>query len=401
MKKIHGIGFFLLVVLASGCTSTPAPKPFPFGQESPYRNLDTVELETIIHVPTGQEVSQEQMLDYLESSRIIYIGEVHTNIYNHRVQMDVIKGLQERFSGKIAIGMEMFDRSAQSQLDLWTAGKLDEKSFTKTWYANWEQDMAYYRELLFFIRDQKIPLVGLNAPREQIHLLSMKGLEGLTEEERKQIPDFDADDPYHRQSMEAIFGGHVHGEGGFDPFYQTMLLWDETMAESIVNYLNSPEGEGRKIVVLAGGFHVTYGFGIPRRVFRRLPEPYTIVLPYTSVVPEGKEYVLMEGVTPFEVPLPIADFAWSVPYDDLEEERVRLGVHIEPSDKGVLVKAVEPGSPAEKAGISSGDIITDFDNEPVLEPFDLIYLIKQKRSGDELQAKILRGEERFIVEVVF
>jgi membrane-associated protease RseP (regulator of RpoE activity) len=173
------------------------------------------------------------------------------------------------------------------------------------------------------------------------------------------------------------------------------------MAQSVVRYLSPPEHRQMKMVVLSGGFHVSFGFGIPRRVFRRMPDPYSIVLPYTARLPEGKEYAAMPNVSPVDIPLPIADFVWAVPYDDLEGKGVRLGVGIEPSDKGVLVRSVTPESPAEKAGIQPGDIITDFGDEPILEPFDLIYLIKQKRAGDTATAKVLRGDKMVNIDVEF
>ena len=109
----------------------------------------------------------------------------------------------------------------------------------------------------------------------------------------------------------------------------------------------------------------------------------------------------MPNVSPIDIPMPIADFVWAVPYDDLEGKGVRLGVNIEPSDKGVLVKAVSPESAAQKAGIQPGDIITDFGDEPILEPFDLVYQIKQQRAGDRAVVKVLRGDKMVGIEVKF
>ena len=310
----------LVAFLAFGCTAPVASSSLTsLEQESPYRDLDTLKEGTILHVPTGIEITQAQLLDFLGNVRIVYIGETHTNLTHHRVQLDIIKSLEEHFPGKIAVGMEMFDQPSQPALDRWSRGEMDEKSFVKTWYENWDQDYGYYEDILHFIREKRIPLRALNVPDEQLHELTQKGLEGLASAVREGLPELDSKDPYHRQSMEAIWGGHAHGKKGFDRFYQTMLLWDETMAQNIVHYLSSPEGQGKKIIVLAGGFHVGYGFGIPRRAFRRLPEPYAIVMPHTSAIPKGREYLLMD-VTPPKLPLYLADFVWSVGYEDLKEK---------------------------------------------------------------------------------
>ena len=39
---------------------------------------------------------------------------------------------------------------------------------------------------------------------------------------------------------------------------------------------------------------------------------------------------------------------------------------LDPKTKGVLVNEVLPGSPAEKAGLKAGDVITSFNGQPVV-----------------------------------
>ncbi|MDC4224574.1 MAG: ChaN family lipoprotein [Candidatus Manganitrophus sp.] len=99
-------------------------------------------------------------------ARIIYVGEVHDNLEDHRVQLEILQAMNERFPGKVAVGMEMFRRPAQPQLNQWLEGTLSDKDFRKLWIENWGMEMGYYQELLNFIKENKIPLVALNAPQD-------------------------------------------------------------------------------------------------------------------------------------------------------------------------------------------------------------------------------------------
>jgi uncharacterized iron-regulated protein len=340
------------------------------------------------------------MFHALSGARVIYVGETHTNIKDHEVELELLKGLLERFPGQVAVGMEMFQRPSQKQLDRWSRGELDEKAFIEEWSANWNQSFNYYKDILRYVRDQKIPLIALNASDDLVHTVMEKGTEGLSEDLKKELPEMDRTDPYHRGSVEAVFGGHAHGKEGFERFSPTMLIWDETMAQSIAGYLSSPQGKTKKMVVLTGGFHVGYGFGVPKRVFRRIHEPSVVVMPYTVSVPENRPDLLMD-VKPVTIPLYLADFIWSVGYEDLEDRIVHLGVRIEGTDKGVAVRKVMPKSTAEKIGIHEGDLIVSFDEQTIVKPFDLTHLIGMKQIGDHATLQILRGDQTIHLEATF
>ena len=102
---------------------------------SPYLNLDNLQTGEILHLPTGLTINFEQMMNAVAASRVIYVGETHDNIEAHKVQLRIIKKLSERYS--VAIGLEMFRRSAQKKLDRWNKGQLPLKEFKKLFHANW------------------------------------------------------------------------------------------------------------------------------------------------------------------------------------------------------------------------------------------------------------------------
>ena len=94
---------------------------------SPYKNLADLDAGQILHLPTGLEVSREQMMDSISASRVIYIGETHDNIEAHKVQLQIIQLLTEKYP--VAIGLEMFRRSAQEKLDLFNQDQLSDQEF--------------------------------------------------------------------------------------------------------------------------------------------------------------------------------------------------------------------------------------------------------------------------------
>ncbi|MDO8426338.1 MAG: DegQ family serine endoprotease [Deltaproteobacteria bacterium] len=63
--------------------------------------------------------------------------------------------------------------------------------------------------------------------------------------------------------------------------------------------------------------------------------------------------------------------------------------------KGVLVSSVNPGDPAEKAGIRPGDIIISFDGRPITDLSDLPRTVASTPPGKDVEVKVLRdGKEK-------
>jgi len=59
-------------------------------------------------------------------------------------------------------------------------------------------------------------------------------------------------------------------------------------------------------------------------------------------------------------------------------------------DSGVLVSEVEADSPAAKAGVQVGDVVTDLDGERVDSARDLSRAVRGKKAGDKVRLLVLR-----------
>ncbi len=315
------------------------------------------------------------------SHRVIYIGEQHTMFSNHAMQLNIIKALYEKYP-KIAVGMEMFQRSKQEVIDRYLKGEIDEKRFLKEseYYKAWKYNYHLYRPIIQFCREKGIPIIGLNADKDIIRKVSQKGIESLSREEVKKLPeDMDFVNFGYIEYLKDIFAEHgssITKKKKFSSFLQSQIIWDETMAQTASEYIT--KNPDRKLIILAGGGHIRYRYGIPSRVERRTEERGLTIL---------MDDQLKKG---------ISDYMIYTAHLTGEKER-KIGVYVEETGKGLKVDKVIKDSPAEKAGIKKGDIIIRFNGRQINDIIDLkIELffsqgeneIVVKRNGKEIKMNI-------------
>jgi uncharacterized iron-regulated protein len=366
--------------------------------ESPYLDPRTLQVGQIMHLATGRLLTESEALDYVSWFPVVYVGESHDSADDHAVELRVLRAMEERFPGQVALGVEMLERPFQPDADAFVRGEMSPKDFQRIWQKSWN-DFFSYRDILLFVRDRKIPLIALNADQAMRRAVrESAAAHGAV----KDLPEMDLGDPYHRAYVEAILGEHMKEIKDLGAFYRVQVLWDETMAESAARYLASPEGRGRRLIVFAGSAHVQYGFGIPRRLFRRVPLPFVIVEPYVNqTIVEVPKEKLMDVKTP-TVPLRPADIYWSVRYRDSRDQQVRLGIMIEEAGgSGARVTGVLPGSPGQQAGLMKGDVIISVDGAEVKEPFDVTYQVGLHKPGEQGAVEVLREGKRVHLQVAY
>ena len=71
-----------------------------------------------------------------------------------------------------------------------------------------------------------------------------------------------------------------------------------------------------------------------------------------------------------------------------------------PLGGGVLVDATMPDSPASKAGLAAGQVITVVDGERVGEPDDVVRVVGRHRPGDTINLLIKDPEYGYMVMAV-
>jgi len=67
--------------------------------------------------------------------------------------------------------------------------------------------------------------------------------------------------------------------------------------------------------------------------------------------------------------------------------------------RGVLITEVDKDSPADKAGLQQGDVITEFDGKPVDDTDDLTRFVQRSEPGSEVQVRIMRQGKAQTIKV--
>jgi len=67
---------------------------------------------------------------------------------------------------------------------------------------------------------------------------------------------------------------------------------------------------------------------------------------------------------------------------------------------GVRFADIRPGSPAAKAGLQAGDILTEFDGKPIQNLYDFTYALRAKKPGQEVLVKVLRAGQTIEAKVL-
>jgi uncharacterized iron-regulated protein len=225
-----------------------------------------------VYTRDKKTLSFGELTDRLLDADIICVGESHDSEPNHRVQREIIAALYAR-DDRLGVGMEMFQRPFQKEIDRYFRGEGSEEEFLKAteWRQRWGYEWSMYRPVVEFCRRNGVPLAALNARRELTGRVSAVGHAGLTDEEKKELGTIDFNVKEHRDYWYDRLA-KMHGDANVpaerkERSYQVMTVWDEYMADSAARF--QTERGLRRMVVLAGSGHIERGFGIPARAAKR------------------------------------------------------------------------------------------------------------------------------------
>jgi uncharacterized iron-regulated protein len=214
---------------------------------------------------TGQPADYDQMMGVLAQADVVLFGEQHNDVLAHWLELQVAKDLQKlKKPGQLVLGMEMFERDVQPLVAQYAAGTLPDSAFERQ-ARPWPNYTTDYRPLLLFARQNKIPVIGTNAPRPFVSAVargSLKALDKLPAVDRALLAPLPLKVDYELpgyKNMAAMFGGDskAHG-GGAQNIIQAQALRDATMAHSI----RTSRQDGQTLLHFNGSYHSDHHDGI-------------------------------------------------------------------------------------------------------------------------------------------
>lgn len=76
-----------------------------------------------------------------------------------------------------------------------------------------------------------------------------------------------------------------------------------------------------------------------------------------------------------------------------------LGVVAQKEEDRAYIGRIHPGSPADAAGIQTGDVVTEFDGRKVRRFAELVDLVRAREPGDQVELELQRGDEQVTIMV--
>ena len=246
--------------------------------------------QTLYHYQLGEgtddsPLSLAQAVEKVRDADIVLVGELHSHPAVHLMQANLLAGLGQmsQADGRaLVLSMEQFSRADQPVLDAYLAGRIGESALIRDGHA-WPNYPSDYRPLVEFAKAQQLTVIAANAPKPLVSCVGQEGpewLDTLPANRRSQLARTLtlADDGYRQKFMASMHHGDADGNARR---FAAQTSWDDTMAESMVDYL--AKHPGRRIMHIAGNFHVEGGLGIASRIASRNPAlKVALIVPQTD-----------------------------------------------------------------------------------------------------------------------
>lgn len=264
----------------------------------------------VLYDSEGKNVKYKKMIEAINTSEVIFFGELHDNPISHWLEYEITADLFKTAGNKLIMGAEMFETDNQLLLDEYLALSFEADKFeaeAKLW-KNYKTD---YKPLVEFARKNGVPFIATNIPRRYASIVSRKGFEVLDSLSDKAkaliapLPIFY--DPEIKCYKDMMNMPGISGMPGMmakpNPnLPKAQAIKDATMAHFILKNLKP----GQLFIHYNGSYHSDNYLGII--YYLKLYQPDIRVTTITTVIQADPETLLPEntGLADFTVAVPEA-----------------------------------------------------------------------------------------------
>lgn len=264
----------LLCSLLTACASTPRTAPAERAPEP----AAAIASPAYYDGETGSPVTLDDLARRAADADIVVFGELHGHPVGLAAAAELFEAIAALRPDSAALGLEFYERDAQTSLDDYLAGITDEDAFRAATGKSAEKDD--HRPLIETARRAGLPVWALNAPRRYVRLARTIGLhayDAMTDEQRRlvQAPEALTTGRYADEFYALMGNMGGHGETPDDgpsemaiSFFRSQNVWDATMADTAVRALDNG---ARPLVIIVGRFHSDFEGGLVERLRQRAP----------------------------------------------------------------------------------------------------------------------------------
>jgi uncharacterized iron-regulated protein len=396
MKRFTLASLLLAAFVGSPARAEDRTTSLAIGDPARKDRSVAVVLDGITDSARGDTIGPAELAARLDGVKLVFVGESHVDIEFHRVQLRVLQELHKR-GRHLLVGLEMYPVPEQPSLDRWFSDrKMTEETFLteSRWYKNWGYHWNYYRDIFLFARENGVRMFAVNLPRGAVSTIRAKGFDSLSTEVRGMLPPkVDVENAEHRKLFRAFFGDGdaLHGnmsDAMFEGMFRAQCSWDAAMGWNAVQALKKYGDEKAIMVVLIGSGHVAYGLGAERQARPWFDGRTANVIPVP--ISEGPGEKIVE-----KVQASYADFVWGLP-PSTDPLYPSTGISTPETKSGERYKVINVAkeSPADEAGIRTGDELVSVDGIALESKETFQRYMASKRWGDTLKYKVMRdGKE--------
>lgn len=224
----------------------------------------------------GATSSVDAFVAQARAADFVAFGELHEHPVASRLELAMVQALLQ--AGRpFALAMEFFERDTQPAIDDYFAGRIDEATFVQRTERN-EAYASSHRPLVEACREAGATVIAANAPRRLVTAYRKSGLpydEWLASVPQAERPLLPARSVPPHDEHERRFLALMGPERG-PPFFRSMALWNDAMAESCASHRDAhPDAI---VMLVVGAFHVAGRLGTVTAYRERRSEDRIAVL---------------------------------------------------------------------------------------------------------------------------